>query len=285
LLREDLFTVVHEQVHTDTADFADILLPATTSFEHLDLYRSYGHYHLQLGRPVIPPRGEARPNLDLFQSLAERMGFAEPIFRMTTEELIRDLLTMDRPHVAAVSAEHLASGNPIRMNIPRVGDPFEGRFPTPSGRLEFSSQSLAARGLPPVPVYVPAVEGHEHRTSEFPLQLMTPPSKDFLNTSFGSVERMVQSEGKPRLKINPADARPRGIAHDALVRVYNGRGECFLFAEVTDDVPPGLLVAESIWWSKHHPHGKGINYLTSQRLTDLGECSTLHENLVNVAAS
>jgi anaerobic selenocysteine-containing dehydrogenase len=285
LLREDLFTVVHEQVHTDTADFADILLPATTSFEHLDLYRSYGHYHLQLGRPVVPPQGEARSNLELFQSLAERMGFAEPIFRKTTEELIRDLLTLDYPHVAAIGTERLATGNSIRVNVPRVGDPFEGHFPTPSGRLEFFSQSLAARGLPAVPTYVPAVEGHEHRTPEFPLQLMTPPSKDFLNTSFGAVERMVQSEGKPRLKINPADARSRGIGHDALVRLYNSRGECFLFAEVTSDVPPGVLVAESIWWSKHHPGGKGINQLTSQRLTDLGDCSTLHENLVNVAAA
>ncbi|HYL82438.1 MAG TPA: molybdopterin oxidoreductase family protein [Candidatus Acidoferrum sp.] len=285
LLREDLFTVVHEQVHTDTADFADILLPATTSFEHLDLYRSYGHYHLQLGRPVISPLGEARSNLELFQALAERLGFAEPIFRKTTEELIRELLAADHPDVAGITPERLASGEPIRVNIPSTGDPFAGVFPTPSGRLEFLSQSLAARGLPAVPTYVPAVEGHEHRTAEFPLQLMTPPSKDFLNTSFGCVERMVRSEGKPRLKIHPADARSRGIVQDALVRVHNGRGECFLYAEVTEDVPPGVLVAEAIWWAKHHPGGRGINQLTSQRLTDLGACSTLHENLVNAAVA
>ncbi len=177
--RSDLFTVVHEQIHTDTVDFPDIVLPATTSFEHMDLYRSYGHYHLQLAHPVIPPQGEAQPNL----------------------------------------------------------------------------------------------------------QLMTPPSKDFLNTSFGSVERMCRSEGKPRLKIHPEDAKTRMIVHDALVRVYNRRGDCLLYAEVTEDVPPGVLVAESIWWSKHHPGRRGINQLTSQRLTDLGECSTLHENLVNVAVA
>jgi len=283
LHREDLFTVVHEQIHTDTVDYADIVLPATTSFEHADLYRSYGHYHLQFAHPTIPPLGEARSNLQLFQALAERMGFTEPIFKRTTEELVRDLLAVDHPYLAGITYDRVVSGDPIRVNFPRVGDPFAAGFGTPSGKLEFVSQRLVARGLPAVPSYVPAVEGHERKTPEFPLQLMTPPSKDFLNTSFGSVERMVRSEGKPRLKINPADAKPRGIAHDALVRVSNRRGDCLLYAEVTEDVPPGVLVAESIWWAKHHPGGKGINQLTSQRLTDLGECSTLHENLVNVA--
>jgi anaerobic selenocysteine-containing dehydrogenase len=285
LARPDLFTMVHEQVHTDTVDFADVVLPATTSFEHLDVYRSYGHYHLQLARPVIPPLGEARSNLQLFQALAERMGFTEPIFRKTTEDLIQDLLAVDHPYLAGITPDRLASGDPIRVNFPRVGNPFAAGFGTPSGRLEFVSQRLAARHLPPVPTYEPGIEGHERKSPEFPLQLMTPPSKDFLNTSFGAVERMRQSEGKPRLKINPRDAGPRGIRHDALVRVSSRRGECLLHAEVTEDVPPGVLVAESIWWPKHHPGGRGINQLTSQRLTDLGECSTLHENLVAVAVA
>jgi anaerobic selenocysteine-containing dehydrogenase len=278
LLREDLFTVVHEQIHTDTVDYADIVLPATTSFEHLDLYRSYGHYYLQLGRPVIAPLGEARSNWELFQALAGRMGFTEPIFRKTVEDLARDLLTGD----AAIPFDRLAAGDPIRVNVPRDGNPFAAGFPTPSGRLEFFSQRLAAHGLPPVPVYTPGAEGHECKTRERPLHLLTPPAKDFLNTSFGGVERLVRSEDKPRLKIHPAEAAARRITDDLLVRVYNRRGECFLYAEVTPDVPPGVLVAESIWWSKHHPGGKGINRLTSDRLTDLGECSTLHESLVEV---
>jgi anaerobic selenocysteine-containing dehydrogenase len=285
LRRPDLFTVVHEQIHTDTVDFADIVLPATTSFEHQDLYRSYGHYHLQLAHPVIPPQGEARSNLQLFQALAARMGFAEPIFRKTSEELIRDLLTVNDPYLAGIAWGQLVSGDAVRVNFPRVGNPFADGFATPSGKLEFFSQRLAAKGLPAVPTYVPAVEGHERKTREFPLQLMTPPSKDFLNTSFGSVERMCRSEGKPRLKIHPEDAKTRGIVQDGLVRVHNRRGDCLLYAEVTEDVPPGVLVAESIWWSKHHPGRRGINRLTSQRLTDLGECSTLHENLVNVAVA
>jgi anaerobic selenocysteine-containing dehydrogenase len=282
LLREDLFAVVHEQVHTDTADYADILLPATTSFEHLDLYRSYGHYYLQLGRPAIPPLGEARSNWDLFRALAARMGFVEPVFHKTTEELIRGLLATDGGAGAEVTFDRLASGDPVRVNVPRIGNPFAGGFGTPSRKLEFAAQRLTEQGLPDVPTYVPALEGHEHTTPEFPLQLMTPPSKDFLNTSFGAVPGMVASEGKPLLKIHPADATARGIESDILVRVHNRRGECFLYAAVTEDVPPGVLVAESIWWSKHHPRGKGINHLTSQRLTDLGDCSTLHESLVNV---
>ncbi len=282
LLRDDLFTVVHEQVHTDTVDYADIVLPATTSFEHLDLYRSYGHYYLQLGRPVIAPQGEARSNWALFQDLAARMGFDEPIFRRTVEDLIRDLLAGDGAERDQVAFDRLASGDPIRMNVPRDGNPFAAGFPTPSGKLEFFSQRLAARGLPPVPTYVPAAEGYERKTRECPLHLLTPPAKDFLNTSFGAVASLVRSEGRPRLKIHPAEAAARQITDGLLVRVYNRRGECFLYAEVTDDVPAGVLVAESIWWAKHHPEGKGINRLTSDRLTDLGECSTLHENLVEV---
>jgi len=282
LAREDLFTVVHEQVHTDTVDYADIVLPATTSFEHLDLYRSYGHYYLQLGRPVIAPLGEARSNWELFQALAVRLGFTEPIFRKTGEELIRDLLAGDGLEATGIAYDRLAGGEPIRVGVPRDGNPFAAGFPTPSGKLEFSSQRLAAQGLPPVPTYVPAVEGYERKTREHPLHLLTPPAKDFLNTSFGAVDRLVRSEGKPRLKIHPAEATARRIVSDLLVRVYNRRGECFLYAEVTPDVPPGVLVAESIWWAKHHPGGKGINRLTSDRLTDLGECSTLHESLVEV---
>jgi anaerobic selenocysteine-containing dehydrogenase len=282
LRRDDLFTVVHEQMQTDTADYADILLPATTSFEHLDLFRSYGHYYLQLARPLVPPAGEARSNLALFQALAARMGFTEPVFSRSPEALIRELLDVSHPSMAGVTYERLAAGEPVRVDVPREGDPFADGFATPSGRLEFESAELAARGLPAVPDYTPAVEGHEAATARYPLQMMTPPSKDFLNSSFGAVERMRRAEGRPRVKINPADAGARGIAAEELVRVHNGRGECLLYAEVTEDVPPGLLVAESIWWSKHHPGGKGINQLTSQRLTDLGECSTLHENLVNV---
>ena len=282
LMREDLFTVVHEQMHTDTVDYADIVLPATTSFEHLDLYRSYGHYYLQLGRPVIAPLGEARSNWELFRTLAARLGFTEPIFRKSVEELIQDLLALGHSDAAQIDRDRLAAGEPVRVNVPRDGNPFAAGFPTPSGKLEFFSQRLAAQGLPPVPTYVPAVEGYERKTRERPLHLLTPPAKDFLNTSFGAVDRLVRAEGKPRVKIHPVEAAARRIVTDSLVRVYNWRGECFLYAEVTPDVPPGVLVAESIWWPKQHPGGKGINQLTSDRLTDLGECSTLHENLVEV---
>ena len=282
LAREDLFTVVHEQMHTDTVDYADLVLPATTSFESLDLYRSYGHYYLQLARPVIPPQGEARSNWDLFRALAARLGFAEAIFSNSTDEIIRGLLDVEALRAAGITYHRLASGDPVRVHVPRTGNPFVNGCPTPSGKIEFVSGRLATQGLPAVPTYRPAIEGHEARTPEAPFQFMTPPAKDFLNTSFGCVDRMRRGEDKPRVKIHPADAAVRGIASDTLVRVFNRRGACVLFAEVTEEVPPGLLVAEGIWWSKHHPGGKGVNQLASQRLTDLGACSTLHENLVNV---
>jgi anaerobic selenocysteine-containing dehydrogenase len=282
LAREDLFTVVHEQMHTDTVDYADLVLPATNSFESLDLYRSYGHYYLQLARPVIPPQGEARSNWDLFRALATRMDFADPIFSRSTEEVIRGLLDVAALGAAGITYDRLVTGEPLRVRVPRTGNPFVNGCPTPSGKIEFVSGRLAAQGLPAVPTYLPAVEGHEARTPEAPLQFMAPPAKDFLNTSFGCVDRMRHGEGKPRVKIHPADAAARGIAADTLVRVFNRRGACLLFAEVTEDVSPGLLVAEGIWWSKHHPGGRGVNQLASQRVTDLGGCSTLHENLVDV---
>ena len=284
LRREDLFTVVHEQVHTDTVDFADIVLPAPTFLEHFDLYKSYGHYYVQAGKPVIEPLGEARPNLEVFQSLARRMGFDDACFRLTERDIVKQALSSGSKFLATLDFHKLMEGETQRLNLAEDADPFENGFYTPSGKLEFYSQSMEALGLDPLPAYTPCTESPENHAlhGKYPLQLLAPPSVHFLNTSFGVVEEQRRRMGKPSIKIHPADARARNIAAGDRVRVFNDRGECALYAEVTEDTREGVVVAESLWWPKHMPGGRGINTLVSTRTTDLGGGSTFQCNLVEV---
>ena len=276
LRREDLFTVVHEQVHTDTVDYADIALPATTFLEHADLYKAYGHLYLQKADPAIAPVGEARSNLELFQALAARMGFDDDCLREPLESQIRGVLDVRAPSLAGITHAAIADGKPHRLNV--AAEPYASGFPTPSGRLEFYSSSLAERGIDPLPFYQPC-DGEE---ADGALHLIAPPSKHFLNSTFGAVPSLVARARRPTILIHPDDARERGVRDGAMVRVFNRSGECSLWAEVTEDTPPGVVVAASVWWQKHSPEGKGINWLTSQETTDLGEGSTFHCNRVYV---
>ena len=282
LRRRDLFTVVHEQVHTDTVDFADVVLPAPTFLEYLDLYKSYGHYFMQMGKPVVEPLGEAKPNLEVFRLLAERLGFHEPCFAETEYDRMKKALDTPSKFLAGIDFEKLKNGEPQRLEVPE--DPFATGFYTPSGKLEFYSETMAKQGLDPLPAYVPCSESPENQALHqmCPLQLLVPPSVHFLNTTFGAVEEQRRRMGEPRLMIHPADAQARNIREGDPVRVFNSRGECHLCAQVTADTRPGVVVAESIWWAKHTPGGRGINTLVSTRLTDLGAGSTFMCNLVEV---
>lgn len=284
LRRDDLFTVVHEQVHTDTVDFADIVLPAPTFLEYLDLYKSYGHYYLQIGKPVIDALGEAKPNLEVFRLLARRLGFNNPCFEDTEYDRMKQALDTPSKFLAGIDFEKLQNGEPQRLNVPKDRDPFAAGFYTPSRKLEFYSETMAKSGLDPLPAYIPCSESLENHAlhEKYPLQLLAPPSVHFLNTTFGAVGAQCDRIGKPALKIHPADARARGIGPGDYVQVFNDRGECYLFAEVTTDAREGVVVAESIWWPKHIPGGRGINTLVSARLTDLGGGSTFQCNLVEV---
>jgi anaerobic selenocysteine-containing dehydrogenase len=285
LRRDDLFTVVHEQVHTDTVDFADIVLPAPTFLETLDLYKSYGHHYLQIGKPVVEALGEAKPNQEVFRLLARRMGFTEACFDDSEYDVMRQALDSSSRFLAGIDWEKLKAGETQRLNAPDDGAAPKAGFSTPSRKAEFYSRAMAELGLDPLPSYTPCTESPEnpelHR--KFPLQLVAPPSVHFLNTSFGAVEEQRRRAGKPAVKIHPADARARDIAAGDLVRVFNDRGKCRLYAEVSDDTREGVVVVESIWWPKHTPGGQGINALLSTRLTDLGGGSTIHCNLVEVA--
>ena len=284
LRREDLFTVVHEQVHTDTVDFADIVLPAPTFLEYLDLYKSYGHHYLQIGRPVIAPLGEAKPNLEVFQLLARRMGFEEPCFWSGEFEIMREALDSPSPFLANLDFAKLQSGETLRLNLPESSNGSGPRFSTPSGKVEFYSETMARLGFDPLPNYTPCSDGAEAcaKNGKHPLQLLVPPAVHFLNTTFGAVEEQRRRMGRPILKIHPEDAKARGLQDGGGIRVFNERGECHLHAEVTEDTRQGVVVAESIWWAKHSPDGRGINTLVSSHLTDLGGGSTFQCNLVEV---
>jgi anaerobic selenocysteine-containing dehydrogenase len=281
LAREDLFTVVHEHFLTETALYADIVLPAATSLESTDLYRSYGHYYLQMARPVIAPVGQSRSTLQIFQALASRFGFNDPCFTESEEQIIRKLLDTPSPTLQGLTYERLSEGRPVRLNVPE--QIFSSRFATPSGKVELYSQTLADHGLDPLPDGAPSLDlGGAGR---YPLQLITPPRHTFLNSTFNEVDVLREKAGKPTIMMNPLDAASRGIGQGMSVRVYNDRGECFLFAEVTDRTPQGVTVIEGLYWPRHMPGNKGVNQLTSQRLTDMGQSCAFHCNLVEVEAA
>ncbi|HEU4391495.1 MAG TPA: molybdopterin oxidoreductase family protein [Blastocatellia bacterium] len=287
LKREDLFTVVHEQFQTDTADYADILLPATTQLEHRDLVKPYGHYYLVYNEPAIAPLGEAKPNWEVFSLLAERMGFDEDCFKDTDEDIIRQAIGNGHPMFEGITLEGLKRDGWAAAKKTDLLAPFaDGAFPTPSGKCEFYSERLAKMGVDPVPLYIPPRESPETApalAARFPLQLLSPPAGSFLNTSFSHLPSFLKAERRPIVEINAGDASSRGIGDGDLVRVWNERGECTLYARISDRVSPGVAVALSTWWNKLSPGGSNVNVTVSQALTDIGGGATFYDNLVEIA--
>jgi len=284
LAREDLFTVVHEQHLTDTTDYADLVLPATTSMEHTDCYKSYGHFYVQLARPVIPPEGESRSNWEVTRLLARAMGLRDPHFSKSEDDLIRDALASGDPSVAGITLERLEVERSMRLRVGRPYLPFADGAPTPSGKVEFLSESLAREGLPALPTYVPLVEGPDHAelTRRYPLQCIVPPNRFFLNSSFSQSELLRRRQRGPAVLLHPADGAARGIQSGDAVLVRSARGAARFTAELTDDTREGVAVVEGIWWSKHQPGGRGVNALTDDRTADMGGGPALHSNLVQV---
>ncbi len=275
LRREDLFTVVVEQLQTDTADFADIVLPATTFLENTDLHKPYGHYYLQLARPALQPPGETRSNQDIFRALAARMGFTEPCFRDSDDDMIRAALSSGHPFLDGITLEALDRRHSIRLNIPDPFLPFaEGGFGTPSGKCEFRAETLD---------YQPPVESRHGDTSlraRFPLELISPKGDNNVNSTFSSRPENADLQGS--LTLHPADAAARGIAPNDAIRVFNDRGECELTARVETTVGEGVVCARSTRWLRLSPDRRGINMLTSQRVTDKGGGPTFYSCLVQV---
>ncbi|MBI4592916.1 MAG: molybdopterin-dependent oxidoreductase, partial [Candidatus Rokubacteria bacterium] len=284
LAREDLFTVVHEQVLTDTAHYADLVLPATMSLEHEDLYRSYGHLHLQLARAVLPAPGQVKSNWEVFERLARAMGVAQDHYALSPAALIRRFLAGGRGAVRGITYERLREEGSVRLNLPRPYLPFAHGAPTPSGKIEFYSESLAAQGLPTLPTWTPLAEGPDNRelARTYPLQCIVPPNRFFLNSSFSQSEVLRRRQTAPTVMIAAADAAPRGIADGDVVSVRSPRGEARFTARVTDATRPGVVVVEGIWWHRFHPGGRGVNVLTSDRVADMGGGPAFHSNLVEI---
>lgn len=281
LAREDLFTVVHEQVWTDTARYADLVLPATTHLEHSDLYMSYWHGVLQWADPVISPLGESRSNIELFQELARNMGFSEACFQDSTEDIARESLDTPFWKEQEITLERLKNERYISLKIPEL--PYaQGKRVTPSGKIELASESALKLGLSPVPVHIPCVEGPESGNREYPLTLISPPHHGILNSTFGNLPSILEHSGKPYLEIHPEDAKTRFIEDGDLVVVYNSRGTCVMKANVVESVLAGVVIAPGVWWLESYQKGYGINALTSDRLSDMGNGATFFSNLVEV---
>ena len=275
--REDLYTVVLEQFQTDTADYADYILPATTQLEHWDIHTSYGHTDVLLNRPAVAPLGEARPNSAVFRELAARMGFDEPCFADDDETMCRQAFG-DRVDYAQLLEQGFAT-----LNVPEA--PFaEGSFPTPSGKCEFFSERLARQGMDGLPDHLP---NHEvaGSSARYPLAMISPPARNFLNSTFPNVRSLRDIEGEPLLEINQDDAASRGIASGAVVRVFNDRGEYRCKAKVSDRARPGVVNGLGIWWRKLGMDGTNVNQLTSQKLTDMGRGPVFYDCLVEVQAA
>jgi anaerobic selenocysteine-containing dehydrogenase len=273
--REDLFCVVMEQFQTDTADHADIVLPATTQLEHWDIHTSYGHTDVLLNRPALAPRGQARSNAWVFRELARRMGFSEPCFADDDEALCRSAFAPGVIDCGQLEAQGFTS-----LRLPEA--PFAaGGFPTPSGRCEFYSARLAAQGQDGLPDHLPNHEAFGSST-EFPLAMISPPARNFLNSTFVNVKSLRAMEGEPLLEIHADDAAARGIVDGATVRVFNARGEYRCRAEVSRRARPGVVHGLGVWWRKLGLDGTNVNQLTSQRLTDIGRGPTFYDCLVQV---
>ena len=273
--REDLFTVVLEHFQTDTADYADYLLPATTQLEHWDIHLAYGHTDVLLNRPAIAPLGEALPNSEIFRRLAQRMGYTEPCFAEDDETLCRQAFG-DRIDYDRLLSLGFAS-------LPLADAPFAaGDFPTPSGRCEFLSPALVAQGLDGLPDHLP---NHElpDPAGPWPLAMISPPARNFLNSTFVNVTSLRNIETEPVLEIHPDDAGPRSIRSGDVVRVFNARGDYHCKAEVSERARPGVVNGLGIWWRKFGLNGTNVNELTSQALTDLGRGPTFYDCAVQVS--
>ncbi len=284
--RADLFTVVHDVFLTDTADYADIVLPATTQLEHIDIHSSYGHLYALANNAAIAPLGEAKPNTEVFRLLAARMGFDDPCFRESDEEMARYAFVADHPRAQGISWQTLKEKGWQRLNVPSPFAPFAtGNFPTPSGKCEFYSQSLADQGLDPLPTFTPPRESMASDPAlakKYPLAMLSPPARNALNSSFANLPVFLDAEKVPSVEIHPEDAAARGIGDGERVRAFNDRGAMSAVAKVTDKARPGVVVARSIWWRKLSPDGTNANMLTGQALTDMGRAATFYDVLVEV---
>jgi anaerobic selenocysteine-containing dehydrogenase len=286
LAREDLFTVVLEHFRTDTCDWADIVLPATTQLEHWDVHLAYGHHYVTLNRPAIAAVGEAKPNSEIFRLIASRMGLVHESLRDDDLTLIRQALASSSTKLSGVTLEGLLERGWMRLNLPTPFLPYaDGVFPTPSGKCELYSARLAAMGLDPLPTYTPPYESVERDpglVARYPLTLISSPAHTFLNSTFVNIASLRRQAREPEVLLHPADAERRGIAPGMRVTVRNDRGAFLAAARVEPSIREGVAWAPSVWWGKLAGDGANANQTTSQRETDLGHGPVFYDNQVEV---
>jgi anaerobic selenocysteine-containing dehydrogenase len=287
LRREDLFTVVLEHFRTDTADYADWVLPATTQLEHWDVHSTYGHVYVTLNRPSIDPVGQSLPNSEIFRRLAARMGLTDPELRDDDVTLIRQALGSGHPSMEGVTFERLMEEGWVRMNLPREWRPYADPKPnTPTGKIQILAPELAQIGLDPLPTFIPPAESAEaapEHAERYPLMLLSPPEHPFMNSTFVNIPALERAAGaQARLLLHPNEAAERGIASGDRVRTWNQRGDFWARAVVTEDVRPGVAVSYGVRWASRSDGGTTVNDTTSQRVTDFGGGAVFYDNAVEV---
>jgi anaerobic selenocysteine-containing dehydrogenase len=284
LEREDLFTVVLEHFRTDTADYADWLLPATTQLEHWDIHTAYGHLYLTLNRPAIRPVGESLPNSEIFRRLASRMGFTDREFGDSDLDLIEQALGGGHPTLSGISLDLLLERGYARLAVDDPYRPYAApdRLDTPSGRIQIHSPALAGLGFDPLPCYIPPAEQEPGGESRYPLTLLSPPEHEFMNSTFVNVPALARKAGTPKLLLHPEDAAARGIEDGDRLRIWNDRGDFFATALPTEAVRPGVAVSYGVRWARLSEGGRTVNDTTSQGETDLGGGAVFYDNAVQV---
>jgi len=289
LAREDLFTVVIDHFQTDTADYADLLLPATMQPEHTDLHYAYGHLYLGWNEPAVPPPGECLSNSEIFRRLARKLGVTEPCVYEGDEEMARQVLDTDAPALAGITLERLQREGWARLSVPAPFVPFANGFPSPSGKLEFVSARMADVGLDPVATYTPPGEAAATRETDlgrrYPLALIAPAAHYFLNTTFANVSEHAAREGAPAIVLHPADAAARGLRDGDPARVYNDRREFSATVVVSDRVRPGVAAGRKGFWPKRLAGAANANATVAERDADMGGGAVFHDNRVAVALS
>ena len=285
LAREDLFTVVVDHFQTDTADYADLLLPATMQTEHADLHYAYGHLYVSWNEPAVSPPGECLPNSEIFRRLAGKLGVTEACVYDSDEELARQVLASADPAVTGITLERLKREGWARLDVPTPFVPFAHGFRTKSGKLEFYSERMAEAGLDPVPAYTPPYEAAQRDTElsrRYPLALIAPASHYFLNAMFANVPELAERQGGPTIELHPLDAAARGLTDGAAARVYNDRGEFRAVVMVTDRVAPGVAAGVKGFWPKRVAGAANANATVAERDADMGRGAVFHDNRVEV---
>lgn len=287
LAREDLFTVVHEHFMTDTARYADYVLPATTQVEHHDLMYTWGHLYLSLNQPAIAPVGEALSNNEVFRRLARGLGIEGDELQESDEQIIRSVLDSGHPFVEGITFEKLAEDGWAKLRVPKDWRPFaEGNFPTSTGKTELYSKALESKGFDPLPAFEPAPEsphGDRALAERYPLCLIAGKSAlHFLNSSYSGVERHLKSEGEPMVEVHPQDAGYRDIADGDMVRAFNDRGALEMRARISDRARPGVVSMPFGWWASKSPTGRSPNVFTSDGVAPWGRGGDFYDTLIQI---